>query len=274
MDKNLLSLHSFWICICAVKNASFSADGSHARHCNIFIKLKSNSVVKAVLLWSFLSPSVWWAEAQNNVGVVCNVVLERQHIREREQNLQLFYVHVSLPPLQNVCPHLRLHSFRGGNFGIKERVFAYAACCLQEREQSKKKDVRGGQRERGQILHCGVGGRKGLSELGSGWKLTEKDFRLVPRGDKSLGISPWKEPENGREEQHSELRGLFLLTMKRKFVFPKSHPTFLLHATKKHTEMRPKFNQLVLHESTFVARVLTPFYLLCFSPNQFYCMFH
>lgn len=66
-----------------------------------------------------------------------------------------------------VCPHLRLHSFRGGVSGIKECVFAYAACCLQEREQSKK-DVRGGQREPGQILHCGVGGRKALSELGSG----------------------------------------------------------------------------------------------------------
>lgn len=200
--------------------------------------------------------------------------LQGQHIRERAcKNLQLFYVHVSLPPLQNVCPHLRLHSFRGGNSRIKEHVFAYAACCLQEREQSKKKDVRGGQRERAQILHCGVGGRKGLSELGSGWKLTEKDFRLVPCGDKSLGISPWMQPENGREEQHAELRGLFLLTMKRKFVFPKSHPTFLLHATN-----IPKcwwnLIRLVLHESTLVARVLIPFCLICFCPNQFHCVFY
>lgn len=57
------------------------------------------------------------------------------------KNLRLFYVHVSLPPAQNVCPHLRLHSFRGGNSRIKERVFAYAACCLREREQSKKKKM-------------------------------------------------------------------------------------------------------------------------------------
>lgn len=137
----------------------------------------------------------------------------------------------------------------------------------------KKKDVRGGQRERAQILHCGVGGRKGLSELGSGWKLTEKDFRLVPCGDKSLGISPWMQPENGREEQHAELRGLFLLTMKRKFVFPKSHPTFLLHATN-----IPKcwwnLIRLALHESTLVARLLIPFCLICFFPNQFHCVFY
>lgn len=98
-----------------------------------------------------------------------------------------------------VCPHLRLHSSRGGVRWIKERVFAYAACCLKEREQSKK-DVRGGQRERGQILHCGVGGRKGSSELGSGWKLTEKDFRLVPCGDKSPKIPACIQPENGRDE--------------------------------------------------------------------------
>lgn len=55
--------------------------------------------------------------------------------------------------------------------------------------------------------------------------MTEKDFRLVPCGDKSLGISPRMEPENGREEQHAELRGLFLLTMKRKFVFLKTPPS-------------------------------------------------
>lgn len=134
-------------------------------------------------------------------------------------------------PSANVCPHLRLHSFRGGVSRIKECVFAYAACCLQEREQSKK-DVRGGQRERGQILHCGVGGRKGSSELGSGWKLTEKDFRLVPCGDKSLKIPPCIQPENGREEQHAELRGLFLLGMKRKFVFLKHCRKFLVYETK------------------------------------------
>lgn len=37
-----------------------------------------------------------------------------------------------------VCPHLRLHSFRGGVSGIKERVFAYAACCLQRGSSQKK----------------------------------------------------------------------------------------------------------------------------------------
>lgn len=108
----------------------------------------------------------------------------------------------------SVCPHLRLHSFRGGVRRIKERVFAYAACCLKEREQSKK-DVRGGQRERGQILHCGVGGRKGSSELGSGWKLTEKDFRLVPCGDKSPKIPPCIQPENGRDETTCRAQGAF-----------------------------------------------------------------
>lgn len=118
----------------------------------------------------------------------------------------------------NVCPHLRLHSFGGGVWRIKECVFAYAACCLQEREQSKK-DVRGGQRERGQILHCGVGGRKGLSELGSGWKLTEKDFRLVPCGDKSPKIPLCIQPENGKEEQHAELRGLFYWAWKESLFF-------------------------------------------------------
>lgn len=82
-------------------------------------------------------------------------------------------------------------------------------CMLSaEREQSKK-DIRGGQRERGQILHCGVGGRKGSSELGSGWKLTEKEFGLVPCGDKSLKIPSCIQPANGREEQHAEHRGLF-----------------------------------------------------------------
>lgn len=117
-----------------------------------------------------------------------------------------------------VCPHLRLHSFRGGVSGIKECVFAYAACCLQEREQSKK-DVRGGQREPGQILHCGVGGRKALSELGSGWKLTEKEFGLVPRGDKSLKIPPCIQPENGRVEQHAEHRGLFFTCHEKEVCF-------------------------------------------------------
>lgn len=114
-----------------------------------------------------------------------------------------------MPPFcKCVCPHLRLHSFRGGVRWIKERVFAYAACCLKEREQSKK-DVRGGQREGGQILHCGVGGRKGSSELGSGWKLTEKDFRLVPCGDKSPQIPACIQPENGRDETTCTAQGPF-----------------------------------------------------------------
>lgn len=116
-------------------------------------------------------------------------------------------MHVSMPPFcKCVCPHLRLHSSRGGVRWIKARVFAYAACCLKEREQSKK-DVRGGQRERGQILHCGVGGRKGSSELGSGWKLTEKDFRLVPCGDKSPKHA--YSLKMGETKQHAQHRGLF-----------------------------------------------------------------
>lgn len=120
-------------------------------------------------------------------------------------------VHVPCPLCERaqVWPHLRLHSFRGGVSRIKELLFAYAACCLQ-RGSSQKKDIRGGQRERGQILHCGVGGRKGSSELGSGWKLTEKEFGLVPCRDKSLKIPSCIQPANGREEQHAEHRGLFL----------------------------------------------------------------
>lgn len=89
--------------------------------------------------------------------------------RVKKKNLRLFYVRVSLPPPQNVCPHLRLHSFRGGNSPNK-RARICIRCMLSAGEGAvkKKKDVRGGQRERGQILHCGVGGRKGFSELGSG----------------------------------------------------------------------------------------------------------
>lgn len=57
--------------------------------------------------------------------------------------------------------------------------------------------------------------KKGSSELGSGWKLTEKEFGLVPRGDKSLEIPPCIQPENGREEQHAERRGRFLFFLTR-----------------------------------------------------------
>ena len=54
--------------------------------------------------------------------------------------------------------------------------------------------------------------------------MTEKEFGLVPRGDKSLEIPPCIQPENGREEQHAERRGRFLFFffslpgMKRKFA--------------------------------------------------------
>lgn len=94
--------------------------------------------------------------------------------------------HLLLCKCVQVCPHLRLHSFRGGVSGIKERVFAYAACCLQEREQSKK-DVRGGQRERGQILHCGLGVRKRARlnwGVGENWQ--RKSSAWFPVGIKAL----------------------------------------------------------------------------------------
>lgn len=118
--------------------------------------------------------------------------------------------------------------------GLRNKRARICIRCMPsaEREQSKK-DIRGGQRERGQILHCGVGGRKGSSELGSGWKLTEKEFGLVPCGDKSLKIPPCIQPENGREEQHAERRGLFLQGMKRKFVFLKHCLQFLMCKSKK-----------------------------------------
>ena len=94
--------------------------------------------------------------------------------------------HPHLCKCVQVCPHLRLHSFRGGVSGIKERIFAYAACCLQEREQSKK-DVRGGQRERGQILHCGLGVRKRARlnwGVGENWQ--RKSSAWFPVGIKAL----------------------------------------------------------------------------------------
>lgn len=123
-------------------------------------------------------------------------------------------------------------AFIQGRGSTNERLCICIRCMVSaEREQSKK-DIRGGQRERGQILHCGVGGRKGSSELGSGWKLTEKEFGLVPCGDKSLKIPPSTQPENGREEQHAEHRGLFLQCMKRKFVFPKHCLQFLMYTFK------------------------------------------
>lgn len=171
-----------------------------------------------------------WRGAEALRYLSAHVSAEGLRVRQYAKPLTVICACFHDAPSANVYPHLRLHSFRGGVWWIKERVFAYAACCLQEREQSKK-DVRGGQRERGQILHCGVGGRKGLSELGSGWKLTEKDFWLVPCGDKSLKIPPCIQPENGREEQHAELGGLFLLAMKRKFVFLKHCWEFLLYGT-------------------------------------------
>lgn len=102
--------------------------------------------------------------------------------------------------------------------------------------------------------------------------MTEKDFRLVPCGDKSLGISPQREPENEREEQHAELRGLFLLTMKRKlFFFLRRHPTFLLHVTKNILRGGRNVISLVLQESTFIVDILALFFC---CPNQLYCMLH
>lgn len=110
-------------------------------------------------------------------------------------------------------------AFIQGRGPTNKRVCICIRCMVSaEREQSKK-DIRGGQRERGQILHCGVGGRKGSSELGSGWKLTEKEFGLVPCGDKSLKIPPSIQPENGREEQHAERGGLFYSAWKGSLFF-------------------------------------------------------
>lgn len=199
--------------------------------------------------------------------------LERQHIRESVQKpLTVLCACFAAPSAK--CVSLFKVAFIQGRELSNKRTCIYIRCMLSAWEGAVKKKMSEVDKERGQILHCGVGGRKGLSELGSGWKLTEKDFRLVSCGDKSLGISPWMEPGSGREEQHAELRGLFLLTMKRKLVFPKSHPTFLLHATENISKRCRNLIRLVLHGSTFVARVLTPFCLICFCPNQFYCMFH
>lgn len=118
-----------------------------------------------------------------------------------------------------VCPHLRLHSPRN------KRAHICIRCMLSaEREQSKK-DIRGGQRERGQILHCGVGGRKALSELGSGWKLTEKEFGLVPCGDKSLKIPPMHTAWKWERRTTRRAQGPILTGHERKVCFYETLPT-------------------------------------------------
>lgn len=103
----------------------------------------------------------------------------RDCVSESMQSRWLLYVHVSMmppPPPANVYPHLRLHSFRGGVWWIKECVFAYAACCLQEREQSKKRCQRWTKRTRTNPSLWGWW-EKGLVWIGEWVKIDRERFQ-------------------------------------------------------------------------------------------------
>lgn len=95
--------------------------------------------------------------------------------------------------------------------------------------------------------------------------MTEKEFGLVPCGDKSLKIPPCIQPENGREEQHAEHRGLFLQGMKRKFVFLKQYLLFLVYKTKNHTQQQIRCCQntsIWNYQRAMVCRIIIAFYIL------------
>lgn len=115
-----------------------------------------------------------------------------------------------------VWPHLRLHSFRGGVRRIKERVFAYAACCLQRGSSQRKISEVDKEKEDKSVIVGSVGERACVNwGVGENWQ--RKSWGWFPVGIKALRSLHAYSLKMG-EENNTQGTGAMLRNQKEKEV--------------------------------------------------------